>query len=183
MSALSPTTTAPCPLLYCGVQLNEPRITEVGLESLKWLIRKQVRDSDGAFTPVGSKTFVDGRHERLVTTFDQQPIEASDMVLACVTALEVTKDSSWLQHATTIFDWFMGKNHLGTPLYDPQTGGCHDGLHNDRMNLNQGAESTICYVDSLSCLRYAQESFNSQQSQHTQQHSQLNNTQNSMKIF
>jgi hypothetical protein len=34
-------------------------------------------------------------------------------------------------------------------LYDPETGGCRDGLHPDRVNQNQGAESTLSFYLSL----------------------------------
>ena len=44
------------------------------------------------------------------------------------------------------FDWFHGKNHLNQIVYNPKTGGCHDGLEEDHVNLNQGAESTLSYL-------------------------------------
>ena len=44
------------------------------------------------------------------------------------------------------FDWFLGKNHLQQIVYNPQTGGCYDGLEQYHVNLNQGAESTISYL-------------------------------------
>ena len=37
----------------------------------------------------------------------------------------------------------------GWKLYDSGTGGCHDGLHADRVNENQGAESTLAFLLSL----------------------------------
>jgi hypothetical protein len=47
------------------------------------------------------------------------------------------------------FDWFIGDNDVGAPLYDPKTGGCCDGLEPDGVNRNQGAESTLSYVMAL----------------------------------
>jgi len=35
------------------------------------------------------------------------------------------------------------------PVYDKVTGGCRDGLEVDRLNENQGAESTLAFVQSL----------------------------------
>jgi hypothetical protein len=35
------------------------------------------------------------------------------------------------------------------PLYDAVTGGCRDGLHPDRVNENQGAESTLSFLMAL----------------------------------
>jgi hypothetical protein len=54
-----------------------------------------------------------------------------------------------MQEAQRVFSWFLGKNDLGLPLYDATTGGCRDGLHPDRINENQGAESTLSFLMAL----------------------------------
>jgi len=71
-------------------------------------------------------------------------------------AHEATGDSYWLAQATKAFDWFQGGNDLGIALYDAQTGGCRDGLHIDRVNQNQGAESTLAFLLSLAEMHRAQ---------------------------
>ena len=53
------------------------------------------------------------------------------------------------------FDWFLGQNQLQQSLYDPTTGGCRDGLHADRVNENQGAESTLSFLLALLEMRSA----------------------------
>jgi hypothetical protein len=68
------------------------------------------------------------------------------MVSACLEAYRMTGDESWHQEARRSFEWFLGRNDLGLPLYDPTTGGCRDGLHPDRVNRNQGAESTLAFL-------------------------------------
>ena len=55
----------------------------------------------------------------------------------------------WLNEARSAFEWFLGRNDLGQELYDPATGGCCDGLQEDRVNRNQGAESTLAFLLSL----------------------------------
>jgi len=47
------------------------------------------------------------------------------------------------------FAWFLGENRLGLPLYDFATAGCRDGLGATDVNLNQGAESTVCFLMAL----------------------------------
>ena len=74
---------------------------------------------------------------------------------ACLDALRVTGDTRWAQHGRRAFDWFLGHNHLRLPLYDASTGGCRDGLHEDRCNENQGAESTLSFLIALLELRSA----------------------------
>jgi hypothetical protein len=78
--------------------------------------------------------------------FDQQPVDAMWLVEMGRAAYEVKKDTSYLLFMRQAFDWFLGVNDLGEPLYDYVTGGCYDGLTPTGPNLNQGAEST------LSCL-------------------------------
>ena len=61
----------------------------------------------------------------------------------------MTQDIAWLTEARSAFEWFLGRNDLGQDLYDPATGGCCDGLQEDRINRNQGAESTLAFLVSL----------------------------------
>ena len=81
--------------------------------------------------------------------FDQQPIEAHGLVEACVEAYHTTGDRHWADQAHKAFNWFLGENDLRMPLYDFTTGGCRDGLQVDRVNENQGAESTLVWLMSL----------------------------------
>jgi len=78
--------------------------------------------------------------------FDQQPIEAYCTISACLEAYTTTKDKHWYDEAEKAFQWFLGTNDLGVQLYDPANGGCYDGLQVDRVNRNQGAESTIAFL-------------------------------------
>src|SRR4029077_15383403 len=68
---------------------------------------------------------------------------------ACLEAYRVTRDVFWQQEAARAFDWFLGWNDLGLELYSPSSGGCYDALHVDRVNQNQGAESTLAFLLSL----------------------------------
>ena len=77
--------------------------------------------------------------------FDQQPLEASALVSACLQAEAITSDASWGEMADRCLAWFTGYNDLGLKLYDEETGGCHDALLADHLNGNQGAESTIIF--------------------------------------
>lgn len=71
------------------------------------------------------------------------------MVSACLEARRVTGDGCWTEHARRAFSWFLGQNHLQYSLYDASTGGCRDGLHAERPNQNQGAESTLSFLLAL----------------------------------
>ena len=90
--------------------------------------------------------------------FDQQPVEAQAMVSACLEAFRCTRDDSWWREARRAFEWFLGRNDLGIPLHDPSSGGCRDGLHHDRANENQGAESTLAFQLALAEMNAAEHS-------------------------
>jgi hypothetical protein len=97
--------------------------------------------------PIGNKGFYQRGGE--ISYFDQQPVEVYSLVSACLDAYRVTKDPAWYDHATYAFEWFFGRNALGVSVYDKVTGGCRDGLHIDRLNDNEGAESTLSFIQSL----------------------------------
>ena len=71
------------------------------------------------------------------------------MVSACHDAFRATQDPLWSKEAKRAFEWFLGRNDLGLSLYDFSTGGCSDGLHQERVSENQGAESTLAFHLSL----------------------------------
>jgi glycosyltransferase involved in cell wall biosynthesis len=123
-----------------------PRALEVGLQSLRWLVVQQ-KSPGGRFRPIGSNGFAQRHGDR--AHFDQQPIEAHATISACLEAHHATEDPSWLREARLTFEWFLGGNDLGLDLYDSKSGGCCDGLQEDRVNLNQGAESTLSFLLSL----------------------------------
>lgn len=75
------------------------------------------------------------------------------MTAACLEAYLVTDDLFWYDEARKACEWFLGRNDLGLSVYDPNTGGCHDALHVDRINLNQGAESTLSFLLALTQMR------------------------------
>lgn len=146
----------PQALLPAGEWCTDDEAFSVGLESLRWLLSIQTT-SEGWFRPIGSNGF----HERGETParFDQQPVEAQAMIGACLEAWRVTGETTWMDEAKRVFEWFLGRNDLGVALYDFTTGGCRDGLHPDRANQNQGAESTLAFHISLAELNAAEPFF------------------------
>ncbi|MEQ1770322.1 MAG: glycosyltransferase family 4 protein [Devosia sp.] len=123
---------------------------DTGLRALGWLLERQTSAS-GLFQPVGTEGFADVRE--VPRAFDQQPVEAAATIAACVAAYGATGESKWEPAAGHAFSWFLGKNDLGEPLVDVETGSCRDGLHPDRRNENCGAESVLSYLLSLADIR------------------------------
>lgn len=137
-------------LIVSGSAMATEEATSVGLRSLAWLAELQTTPQD-YFAPIGSNGFFERGGTK--AEFDQQPVEATAMVAASLVALRVTRRPIWAEHACRAFDWFLGHNHLQLPLYDATSGGCRDGLHADRPNENQGAESTLSFLLALVDMR------------------------------
>jgi hypothetical protein len=78
--------------------------------------------------------------------FGEQPIDVAYTILALNKFYEVFQEKEYYDKMVTAFDWFLGKNHLNQIIYNPKTGGCYDGLEENHINLNQGAESTVSYL-------------------------------------
>ena len=140
-------------LILSGQSMGQKTVLDMGLKALRWLTELQTSEN-GHFRPIGSNGFY--RRGGARANFDQQPVEAQATISACLEAFRATSDFWWYEQAQAAFDWFIGWNDLGLELYSPETGGCRDGLHVDRVNGNQGAESTLAFLLSLAEMRLAQ---------------------------
>lgn len=133
-------------LIVSGYYMKNSEVLSIGLESLKWLMNIQLTEK-GYFSPIGSEGWFTRGGTK--ARFDQQPVSTCDAILACAEAYRITGEEDWYELSKLVFEWFFGKNDLGLPLYDASTGGCYDALQMDRVNLNQGAESTLSFFISL----------------------------------
>jgi len=129
-------------LISGGHALRRDDLTELGLESLRWLGDESGLD-DGVLRLVGHH----GRYRGEPTegTGDEQPLDAAALVEAELAAFAITGAAEHGVRATRAFEWFLGRNDLQKPLYDFATGGCSDGLGNEALNQNEGAESTLAF--------------------------------------
>ena len=148
-------------LILSGRSTGQTSVSDRGIKALRWLVGVQTAPQ-GHLRPIGSQGFY--RRNGARANFDQQPIEAQATVSACLEAYRATGDRWWHDQAQSAFDWFLGRNDLGLELYARQTGGCRDGLHPDRSNENQGAESTLAFLLSLAEMRLMQHAANTVQS-------------------
>ena len=78
--------------------------------------------------------------------FGEQPIDVAYTILALSRFYDAFQQTDYLEKMEIGFNWFQGQNHLNRIVYNPCTGGCCDGLEEDHVNLNQGAESTVSYL-------------------------------------
>ncbi|HBL80381.1 MAG TPA: hypothetical protein DDZ79_10885, partial [Aequorivita sp.] len=76
----------------------------------------------------------------------EQPIEVAYTILSLDLFYRVTHKKKYAKQLHTAFSWFLGNNHLKQIMYNPVNGACYDGLEKENININQGAESSLCYV-------------------------------------
>jgi hypothetical protein len=138
-------------LIATGASAGRHSYVAAGIKSLRWLMALQTAPS-GVFRPVGSHSFGDRRQRP--RAFDQQPLEATATIAACLAAWRVDRDPAWRGHAARAFAWFLGNNDLSIALIDLETGSCRDGLHPDRANENRGGESVVSYLLGLAQIRH-----------------------------
>jgi hypothetical protein len=130
----------PQALITAGNRLGDERMLAAGLE-----VRLVGNSWQRTKASVPSTDF-DG---------DEQPLDAAALVETLADAQTATDRHSYGERAVRAFEWFLGRNRLGEPVYDFATGGCHDGLGASGMNENEGAESTLAFFQALLALEAA----------------------------
>ena len=129
--------------LILGYKITgEKRYLEVSEKTLDFLIKHTFKDN--IYIPVGQSGWFPKEGTRQY--FDQQPEDVTATAEALNAMFQVTKRKHYKELANIAFNWFLGDNILGQVVYDRTTGGCHDGIGEKFINLNQGAESTISYL-------------------------------------
>ena len=136
----------PHALILAGQWIPHPEMHEMGMASLRWLLKEQTAP-EGHLSTIGNLNWHERKGERSI--FDQQPIEAMCLIEACAEAFRSTRDTYWLEEGQRCLGWFMGRNDINENVYVFNTGGCCDGIQENGINDNQGAESTLAWLISL----------------------------------
>jgi hypothetical protein len=136
----------PQALIVAGYMLGRREMTDRGLRILRWLVDVQ-RSPNGHASFIGNRGWL--RHGGARARFDQQPLEAAAMIGACKAAHRASGEVGWLAEMRRCFEWYLGRNEKGATLIDFRIGGCYDGLTEEGVNRNQGAESLLSWLLSL----------------------------------
>ena len=146
----------PQALLAAGERLNNQKMIDAGVASLDWYAEQCALDTPVVRLPGNSwRRRGDSAPNDGDGQGDEQPLDAAALVECCVDALHLTGTTSHRYRAVRAFEWFLGRNSSGIPVYDVRTGGCHDGLGPQGINKNQGAESTLAFFQALLALKSA----------------------------
>ncbi|WP_445737837.1 glycosyltransferase [Mariniflexile sp.] len=132
-------------LLYAWKYTGEARFKHIAKESFDFLLTK-IFNHDSIQVISNQNWLIKGYDKKLASTGGEQPIDVAYTILALKQFDRVFPFEGYDNKMEIAFSWFLGNNHLKQLIYNPSTGGCHDGLEANNVNLNQGAESTISYL-------------------------------------
>jgi len=127
-------------MVRAGTALGDENLTSLGLRSLAFYERVTIED--GVFVPIGNEGWYPRGGPR--ARYSQQPLEAVSLVDAALAAYEATGDAAFRATAQLGLNWYLGQNSRGIAMANG--GGCLDGLNEQSVNLNMGAESTLAYL-------------------------------------
>ncbi len=127
-------------MLRAGEALRDDELVAIGLRTLAFYERVTIEH--GIYVPIGN----DGWYKRggHRARYAQQPLEAVALVDAALAAYDASGEPACRSSAQLGFEWFYGRNSRGLVL--ARGGGCLDGLGENGVNLNMGAESTLAYL-------------------------------------
>lgn len=111
-------------------------------ESFDFLLSKLFEKEH--FTTISNRTWLQLNEE--ISPYGEQPIEVAYTIMALEKFDFISSEKNYKEKMKKAFDWYLGYNRLNQIVYNPLTGGCCDGIEHDRVNINQGAESTITYL-------------------------------------
>jgi hypothetical protein len=132
----------PRALIVAGHRFGADAMRRIGLQVLDWLISIQTAP-EGHFSPIGNGWWP---RTGVKSQFDQQPIEATALLLAAEAAHGATGDPRYLAAMEQAYAWYLGGNDLGLRIADPARGAGSDGLTATGVNTNEGAESTLMWL-------------------------------------
>lgn len=126
--------------LFCAYKvLKDKRYLKTAIESMEFL--ESIVMKKGYFKPLGCNGWLEKGGKP--SEFDEQPLEACEMLHTYLEYYEISKDKKQLENAMKCYKWYEGVNFKKLCLIDKETGACYDGIHSEGLNYNQGSESTI----------------------------------------
>jgi len=130
-------------MLFAFLTTNKPIYKKVALDSLDFLMSKMFNDKN--FKVISNNGWLHKDSEP--QEYGEQPIDVAYTIHTLNSFYNAFGTPEYKQKMKIAFNWFLGKNHLGQIMYNPISGGGYDGLEKENVNLNQGAESTVCYLN------------------------------------
>jgi len=132
-------------LLFAWKATEKTKFKIIAKESFDFLLSKTFNE-DSIKVICNQNWLIKGSDEKLAYIGGEQPIDVTYTILALKQFYFIFPLEGYDTKMEIAFSWFLGNNQLKQIIYNPCTGGCHDGLEIQNVNLNQGAESTVSYL-------------------------------------
>ena len=129
-------------ILYAGLATGSELFKDIAKTSFDFLLSLIFKEDQ--IKVISNQGWL--HKDKAVNQYGEQPVDVAGTILALQTFYKVYEEPEYKNKMQFAFDWFLGKNHLHRIIYNPKTVGCYDGLEENHINLNQGAESTISYL-------------------------------------
>jgi glycosyltransferase involved in cell wall biosynthesis len=131
-------------MLFAYLVTNKPIYKKVAMDSLDFLMSKMFVNKN--FKVISNNGWLHKGEEP--KEYGEQPIDVAYTIHTLNSFYDAFGTPEYKHKMKMAFNWFLGKNHLNQIMYNPVSGGGYDGLEKENVNLNQGAESTVCYLTS-----------------------------------
>jgi glycosyltransferase involved in cell wall biosynthesis len=129
-------------MLYAYLSTGKESFKRAALQTFDFLLSKMF--VDGQLRVISNRGWYQKGSEP--NRFGEQPIDVYCLIHTLDIFYKTFNIPQYKRMMKKAFGWFLGDNHLSQIVYNPLTGGCGDGLEKENANLNQGAESTVCYL-------------------------------------
>lgn len=132
-------------LLCAGIITGNTVYKDIAVESFEFLLSKTFKG--GTLKVISNNGWLHrGKEHVEEVPGGEQPLDVAYTILALQSFYDYYKTENYREKIYSAFSWFLGNNHLHQIVYNPYTGGCYDGIEESGVNLNQGAESAVCYL-------------------------------------
>ena len=129
-------------LLCAGIVTGEDHYKDIALKSFNFLL-SSIFNERGIEVISNKRWLVKGQE---AGAYGEQPIDVAYTIMTLNKFNEEFINPDYAEKMVIAFNWFLGNNRLDQIIYNPCTGGCFDGLEENHINPNQGAESTVSYL-------------------------------------
>ena len=128
-------------MMYSYLVTKNPKYKKIAAITFDFLLSHYFMK--GQLKVISNRGWFKKENERIF--YGEQPIEVATTIIALDLFYEVTRNKKYKDQLKLAFIWFLGNNHLKQIMYNPENGASYDGLEDKHININQGAESTLCY--------------------------------------
>lgn len=128
-------------MMFSFLATGEPKYLKIATVTFDFLLSHYFMK--GQLKVISNRGWFKKQNERFF--YGEQPIEVATTIITLDLFYQVTGNVKYKEQLEVAFNWFLGNNHLKQIMYNPENGASYDGLEDKTININQGAESTLCF--------------------------------------